>query len=260
MHLNKMKTFEAKARRESEMKFYNVVKVGLSEPEWGGVAPPPTALERRPPGAPIPAHSTAHAGGRAAGARPRTLHPPTCDLETWQGPPESESRVLVDICPLGAHSPGGLSSVAPHGATSGSAGTGPSLPLPPSPGLCPPCPGCVLPRLPPPSRWTRSQGLGSSPSSVSSSWGVFQPFLASVSLPFQARVAGPAGTGAAVPHHLRARGRPPGAPPWELGMWKPAVLVGSLERSLEQEQQGSYEDETVCSGGGVRKARWAGKS
>uniref|UniRef100_A0A452SV13 Maestro heat like repeat family member 8 n=1 Tax=Ursus americanus TaxID=9643 RepID=A0A452SV13_URSAM len=31
MHLNKMKTFEAKARRESEMKFYNVVKVGLSD-------------------------------------------------------------------------------------------------------------------------------------------------------------------------------------------------------------------------------------
>lgn len=160
MHLNKMKTFEAKARRESEMKFYNVVKVGLSELERGGVAPPPTAPERRPPRAPIPAPSTAHAGGRAAGARPRTLHPLTCDLEVWQGPPESESKVLVDVCPLGAHSPGGLSSVAPHRATSGSAGTGPSLPLPPSPGLCPTCPGCVLPRLALPSRWTRSQGFG----------------------------------------------------------------------------------------------------
>lgn len=36
MYLNKMKNLEASASRKSEIKFYNLVKVGLLGPERGG--------------------------------------------------------------------------------------------------------------------------------------------------------------------------------------------------------------------------------
>lgn len=154
MHLDKMKNFEAKARRESERKFYNVVKVGLSELQRGGAAGPPTAPEQRPDRCPQPpTHSTAYAGGRARGARPRTSQPPTCDLEVRQGP-LSQSRALADVCPLGTHSPVASLWLLTR-ATSASAGTdsrSPPLPFPP----------WVRPSQagPLPSRCTRSQGFG----------------------------------------------------------------------------------------------------
>lgn len=50
MHLNKMKHFDAKALRRSEMKFYNLVKVGAQGPAGRGARVPrlPAAARARP--------------------------------------------------------------------------------------------------------------------------------------------------------------------------------------------------------------------
>ena len=163
MHLNKMKNFEAKALRRSEMKFYNLVKVGAQGRAGRGTWETrlPAAARGRPVWSPIdrPILQRAQGSRQVGPGRRRSfrgLCPPALPCKAWACtlPPMTrrpESKALIHVSPLATPPPCGLSPVAPHGGDKQACGTVPRLPLLLSP---------VLSQRALPSRWTQSPGFG----------------------------------------------------------------------------------------------------
>lgn len=163
MHLNKMKNFEAKALRRSEMKFYNLVKVGAQGRAGRGAREPrlPAAARARPvwppTGWPILQRVQGSCQvGPGHGRSFRGLCPASLPCKAWACtlPPVTrrpESKALTHVSPLATPPPCGLSPVAPIGGDKQACGTFPRLPLLLS---------TVLSQRALASRWTQSPGFG----------------------------------------------------------------------------------------------------